>query len=70
MRHHNKQLRPVIKYAQQLGFTVSTSRRKQHLHFRKPGCRTVFSSSTPGDWRVAKNAMAELRRSAQEETIH
>lgn len=67
---HNKRVQPVVDYAQKLGFTVHSSRRRQHLKFLRPGCQPVFSSATPSDNRAAKNAMSQLRRSAANVALH
>jgi len=57
----SKAVRPVLELAQELGYQVSRTK-GGHLRFGKPGHRTVFSSSTPSDWRTQRNIIAELRR--------
>lgn len=54
--------RRLISYAESLGFEASLTK-KTHLKFTKSGCKTVYSSGTPGDQRTLKNAESNLRKS-------
>lgn len=62
MRGVRKCMKPVIKKAEELGFSVSRTR-SGHLKFTQPGCTPVFASTTPGDRHAAPNTVALLRRS-------
>jgi predicted RNA binding protein YcfA (HicA-like mRNA interferase family) len=64
-RAPSKCLKEVIEYANANGWTVSKTT-GQHLRFTKKGCATVFTSGTPSDARVGKNAIAKLRRQDRE----
>lgn len=59
-----KTIRPAMEYARELGYRASRTS-GGHLRFSKPGRRTVFSSSTPSDWRTARNVISQLRKSAE-----
>lgn len=60
-RAPSKCLKEVVEFAYATGWTVSKTQ-CQHLRFTKEGRSTVFTSGTPSDARVAKNAIAKLRR--------
>lgn len=60
-RAPSKCLKEVIAFAIANGWDVSKTQ-CQHLRFTKEGRETVFTSGTPSDARVAKNAIAKLRR--------
>ena len=64
-RAPSKCLKEVIEYANASGWAVSKTK-CQHLRFTKQGRATVFTSGTPSDARVAKNAIAKLRRQDRE----
>lgn len=59
-----KQIAPVVKYAEELGFQA-TRTGSGHLKFSRAGFRSVFASYTPSDWRSVKNIKSELRRAVQ-----
>lgn len=62
LAHGQKALMALLTYARQSGWAVHRTS-GGHLKFTKPGCRPVYTSSTPGDHRAVRNARALLRRS-------
>jgi hypothetical protein len=64
-RAPSKCLKGVIEFAVANGWVVGKTK-CQHLRFTKDGRATVFTSGTPSDARVAKNAIAKLRRQDRE----
>ena len=60
----NEAVQKVVAFAAELGFTACRTK-GDHIRFSKPGRRTVFFSSTPGDKRAPLNAMSNLRRADQ-----
>lgn len=65
MKPTSKRMGQAIAKAEALGFEVSKSS-AGHYCYRKPGCRIVFSSSTPSCPRFEKNLLADLRRASKE----
>lgn len=57
----NEAVQRVVAFAAALGFDACRTK-GGHIKFSKPGCRSVFFSSTPGDKRAPLNAMAALRK--------
>ncbi len=53
--------RRLIDYATKQGWSVEMSK-NNHLKFNKPGCPSVFSSSTPRCPHAWRNAISTLRR--------
>jgi hypothetical protein len=64
-RAANHAVAELIRWAQELGFTASFTR-KGHVCFRKPGTPLYFTPGTPSDWRGLQNARAGLIRFARE----
>lgn len=56
-----KRLQPLIEFALREGWKVSRTA-GGHLKFQKPGLPPIFTSSTAGDHRAGRNALAHLRR--------
>ena len=54
----------IIKVAKRQGWTVIQSRRNCHWKFKSPNPRvpTIFTSSSPSDYRAIRNLTASLRR--------
>lgn len=56
-----RDLKDLISEARAQGWTVTICG-SGHLKFVSPAKQTVFTSSTPGDYRVVANMRAHLRR--------
>jgi len=54
-----KSLVMLLVYAEKNGWQACRTR-GGHVRFQKPGCPSVFTSSTPSDWRGYRNALAML----------
>lgn len=54
-------MKKAVQWAQEHGWSVEKLK-SGHLAFRKEGCRTVFSSSTPSCPRVSMNTIKQLNR--------
>lgn len=52
----------VVEFAAALVFEACRTK-GDHIKFSKPGCRSVFFSSTPGDKRAHLNAISNIRKS-------
>lgn len=53
--------RPLAKLARDAGWTI-TFTRKNHLAWTSPDGKTVFSPSTPSDYRSLPRVISKLRR--------
>lgn len=60
-----KEIRELEDFAKELGFTLSRTKHDQYA-FRQPGCKPVFVSYTPSDYRAYKNARADLKRAKEQ----
>ena len=56
--HHDT--RELMKWAKARGWVVDLTQ-GGHLRFERPGCRTVFGSKTPGDWRAIHKIKSKLK---------
>ena len=65
----NEAVQKVVAFAAELGFTACRTK-GDHIRFSKPGCRSVFFSSTPGDKRAHLNAMSSLRKADREAAVN
>lgn len=57
-------IKDLVRIARSRGWTVTQARRKRHWKFVSPD-RTippVYTSSSPSDWRAARNARSVLRK--------
>lgn len=61
MRSTHKDVRTLLRLAQQCGCTVARTR-SGHWRVSRPGCPSVTVSNTPSDSRALKNARADMRR--------
>lgn len=59
-----KTYREVAQIAAELGWDTELQR-SGHIKFTRPGCRPVYTSSTPSDVRVPRNLRAKLARVAR-----
>ncbi|TVO63277.1 hypothetical protein [Denitromonas ohlonensis] len=57
----HKRLRALIDFALDEGWRVVRTH-GGHLKFTKPGCASIYTSSTASDHRAGLNARAQLRR--------
>ncbi|UJB64334.1 hypothetical protein YS110_06010 [Acidovorax sp. YS12] len=57
----HKRLRTLIEFALGEGWSVARTS-GGHLKFTKPGCASIYTSSTASDHRAGRNAQATLRR--------
>lgn len=57
----HKRLRALIDFALGEGWHVVRTP-GGHLKFTKPGCASIYTSSTASDYRAGLNARAQLRR--------
>lgn len=57
----HKRLRALIDFALGEGWRVVRTH-GGHLKFTKPGCASIYTSSTASDHRAGLNARAQLRR--------
>lgn len=58
----HKEYRPLLRRVEELGCTVTQTKRN-HLCIRLPdGVGTVIASGTPGDRRALTNTISQLRR--------
>jgi len=57
-----KSEREIRKLAAKYEFEVLMTK-NSHYKLIRPGCPTVFTSSTASDWRTLKNLEAQIRRS-------
>ena len=57
----HKRLRELIEFALREGWRVVRTP-GGHLRFTKPGCASIYTSSTASDHRASLNARAQLRR--------
>lgn len=57
----HKRLRALIDFALSEGWRVVRTQ-GGHLKFTKPGCASIYTSSTASDHRADRNARAQLRR--------
>ena len=57
----HKRLRELIEFALREGWRVVRTP-GGHLRFTKPGCASIYTSSTASDHRAGLNARAQLRR--------
>jgi len=64
----HKRLRALIDFALGEGWHVVRTP-GGHLKFTKPGCASVYTSSTASDHRADRNARAQLRRSDRQAPI-
>ncbi|MBK1654862.1 MULTISPECIES: type II toxin-antitoxin system HicA family toxin [Chromatiales] len=64
----HKRLRALIDFALSEGWRVVRTP-GGHLKFTKPGCASIYTSSTPGDRRAGLNARAQLRRADRQAAI-
>ncbi|WP_061959018.1 hypothetical protein [Cupriavidus pauculus] len=64
----HKRLRALIDFALGEGWHVVRTP-GGHLKFTKPGCASVYTSSTASDHRAGLNARAQLRRSERQAPI-
>ncbi|MDI3490210.1 hypothetical protein GO613_20655 [Azoarcus communis] len=64
----HKRLRALIDFALGEGWHVVRTP-GGHLKFTKPGCASVYTSSTASDHRAGLNARAQLRRSDRQAPI-
>lgn len=57
-------IKDLVNIAKEQGWTVYQSKRRGHWKFFSPdpNVPVIFTSSTPSDWRSAKNLRSELRR--------
>ncbi|HBN7625128.1 TPA: type II toxin-antitoxin system HicA family toxin [Pseudomonas aeruginosa] len=56
-----ERLRALIEFALGEGWRVVRTS-GGHLKFTKPGCASIYTSSTASDYRADRNARAQLRR--------
>lgn len=61
----HKQLRGLIEFALQYGWTVVRTP-GGHLKFSKPGLPPIYTGSTASDYRAERNARAQLRRAVRQ----
>lgn len=61
LRGTREDLRQLVDFAKANGWTVSRTR-GGHIRFTKPGLGSIYTSSTPSDYRAGLNAKAQLRR--------
>ena len=64
----HKRLRALIEFALGEGWHVIRTP-GGHLKFTKPGCASIYTSSTASDHRAEINARAQLRRADRQATI-
>jgi hypothetical protein len=64
----HKRLRALIEFALDEGWYVVRTP-GGHLKFTKPGCASIYTSSTASDHRAEINARAQLRRADRQATI-
>ena len=64
----HKRLRALIEFALDEGWHVVRTP-GGHLKFTKPGCASIYTSSTSSDHRAEINAHAQLRRADRQATI-
>lgn len=64
----HKRLRTLIDFALREGWRVERTP-GGHLKFTKPGCASVYTSSTASDHRAGLNARAQLRRADRQAAI-
>ena len=62
LAHGQKALMTLLTDARRSGWSIQRTS-GGHVKFTKPGCRPVYTSSTPGAHRAVRNAQALLRRS-------
>lgn len=60
-----KEIKIIIEYAEGLGFQVDSTN-SNHLKFKKEGCVTVYTSSTPSDHRAFLNIKSQLKRALKQ----
>lgn len=61
----HKRLRELIDFARGEGWKVVRTP-GGHLMFTKPGCASIYTSSTASDHRTTLNARAMLRRTSRQ----
>src|SRR3546814_8071331 len=61
-----ERLRALIEFALGEGWRVVRTS-GGHLKFTKPGCASIYTSSTASDHRADRNARAQLRRADRSE---
>lgn len=61
----HKRLRALIEFALGEGWHVVPTH-GGHLKFTKPGCASIYTSSTASDHRAGLNARAQLRRAERQ----
>ncbi len=61
----HKRLRALIDFALGEGWCVVRTP-GGHLKFTKPGCASIYTSSTASDHRAGLNARAQLRRAGRQ----
>lgn len=61
LRGTRENLRQLVEFAEANGWSVSRTR-GGHIRFTKPGLGSIYTSSTPSDYRSELNAKARLRR--------
>ncbi|WP_175687213.1 hypothetical protein [Burkholderia multivorans] len=61
----HKRLRALIEFALGEGWHVVRTP-GGHLKFTKPGCASIYTSSTASDHRAGLNARAQLRRAERQ----
>lgn len=59
-----KDIKKIVRLAQEQGWTVSQGKRSQHWKFISPDPRVppIFTSGTPSDFRTVANLTARLRK--------
>jgi hypothetical protein len=69
LRGTRENLRQLVDFAKANGWTVSRTR-GGHIRFTKPGLGSIYTSSTPSDYRAELNAKAQLRRAERAMSQH
>ena len=59
-----KSLKPAKQFAEKHGFTVEPTA-NNHIRYRKPGHKTVYSGSTLSDRRAVRNVISHLTKSLE-----
>lgn len=62
MRAPSKRAQELVDLAKSMGFEAELTR-NCHMKLTRPGCKPVFTSSSPGDVRALHNLKSHIRKS-------
>lgn len=62
MASAKKELKEIVKAAEQQGWRVKTTKKGHQMFFAPDGVNKVTAAGTPSDHRAIDNLLAELRR--------